>query len=252
MIFIPAYKTQSTVCSVIDRIPHGVLKKTTEIVVMDNHSPDKTYDAVVQYKKKKKMSKLNVFKHEKNIFFGGNLKAGFDYAIKHKMDIMVVLHSDGQYPPERINELIKPIEVGKAETTFGSRFLEDPLKGGMPIWRFLGNIFLTQIENILVGKRFSEWHSGFTAYDSHALKKLPYSMCDNGYELTTDILLLFITNHYKVTEIPIPTHYGQESTSPSIARTFSYFIHSFRLAFTFFLHRLGIIRIRKYVPSRKP
>lgn len=249
MIFIPAYKAQATVCSVIGRIPNDVMKKTAEIVVMDNHSPDKTYDAAVQYKKKKKMSKLKVFRHPRNILFGGNLKAAFDYAIRRKMDIMVMLHSDGQYPPEKISELIKPIEAGKAETTFGSRFLEDPLKGGMPIWRYMGNIFLTKIENILVGRKFSEWHSGFTAYDCNALKKMPYRLCENGYELTTDILLLFITNGFRVAEIPIPTHYGEESTSPSISRTFSYFVHSFRLAFTFFLHKTGMIRIKKYIPA---
>lgn len=246
MVFIPAYKAEKTIYSVIDRIPSDVMKKTTEIVVMDNHSPDKTYDAVMKYKKEKKMSKLKVFRHPRNILFGGNLKAAFDYAIKRKMDIMVMLHSDGQYPPERINELIKPIETGRAETTFGSRFLLDPIKGGMPIWRYLGNIFLTQIENALVGRKFSEWHSGFTAYDCNALKKMPYRSCENGYELTTDILLLFITNGFRVAEIPIPTHYGEESTSPSISRTFSYFVHSFRLAFTFFLHKTGIISVKKY------
>ena len=246
MIFVPAYKTQRTVCSVIERIPKDVMKKTTEIVVMDNYSPDKTYDAVVDYKKKNKLSKLKVFRHSKNIFFGGNLKAGLNYAVKNKMDIMVMLHADAQYPPEKINDLIKPIEQGKADTVFGSRFLGDPLKGNMPIWRYLGNILLTRIENILVGKSFSEWHSGFTAYNCNVLKKIPFNLCENGYEITTDILLIFISNRLRIAEIPIPTHYGEESTSPSIKRTFSYFINSFRIAFLFFLHRFGIIKIKKY------
>ena len=246
MVFIPAYKTEKIICSVIDRIPKDAMKKITEIVVMDNHSPDKTYDVVLKYKKKNKLSKLKIFRHKKNIFFGGNLQSGFDYAIKHKMDIMVMLHSDAQYPPEKINELIKPIEDGKAETVFGSRFLGNPLKGGMPLWRYLGNIFLTKIENVLIGKRFSEWHSGFTAYDCHALKKIPFHLCENGYEITTDILLLFISNKSRIAEIPIPTHYGEESTSPSIKRTFLYFVNSFKLAFLFFLHRIRIIKIKKY------
>ena len=246
MIFIPAFNTEKTVCSVIERIPNNVIKKITEIVVMDNHSSDRTYDVAQKYKKKNKLSKLKIFRHSKNIFFGGNLKSGFDYAIKHKMDIMVMLHSDGQYPSEKINDLIKPIEEDKAETVFGSRFLGNPLKGNMPFWRYLGNIFLTQIENILVGKKFSEWHSGFTAYNCHTLKKLPFNLCENGYEMTTDILLLFILNKSRIAEIPIPTHYGEESTSPSIKRTFSYFINSFKLAFLFFLHQKGIKKIKKY------
>lgn len=246
MIFIPAYKAQRTVCSVIERIPKDVMKKTTEIVVMDNHGPDKTYEVVQAYKRKNKLLKLKVFRHSKNLLFGGNLKAGFNYAIKNKMDIMVMLHADGQYPAEKINDLIKPIEKNKAETVFGSRFLGSPLKGGMPLWRYLGNIFLTQIENVLIGQRFSEWHSGFTAYDCRALKKIPFNLCENGYEFTTDILLLFTSNKLRISEIPIPTHYGGESTSPSIKITFLYFIHSFRLALLFFLNRIGIIKIKKY------
>ena len=246
MIFIPAYKAEKTIISVIDRIPKDVMKKTTEIVVMDNNSPDKTYEVVKNYKDKNKFSKLKVFKHKKNIFFGGNLKAGFNYAVKHNMDIMAVVHSDGQYPPENINALIKPIEQGKAQTTFGSRFLEDPLKGGMPLWRYLGNIILTKLENILIGKKFSEWHSGFCAYDVNALKKLPFNQCVEGYELTTDILLLYISRKLRVAETPIPTHYGKESKSPSIKRTFLYFIHSLRLAFIYSLHRLKIKKLKKY------
>ena len=246
MIFIPAYKTQDIVCSVIERIPNEVMKKTAEIVVMDNHSPDKTYDMVLEYKKKSKLSKLKVFRHSKNLFFGGNLKAGFDYAVKHKMDIMVMLHSDGQYPPEKINELIKPIEDNKAETVFGSRFFGDPLKGGMPFWRYLGNVFLTWMENVLIGQKFSEWHSGFTAYDCNAIRKIPFKLCEDGYEMTTDILLLFVSNKLKISEVGIPTHYGEESTSPSIGRTFLYFTNSLRLAFLYFLHRTGIITIKKY------
>ncbi|MEK6907173.1 MAG: glycosyltransferase family 2 protein [Nanoarchaeota archaeon] len=247
MIFIPSYKSQRTICSVIERIPNDIKKKAKEIVVFDDDSPDDSYKVLLDYKKKKKMNKLKVHKNKKNLDFGGNMKVGFDYAIKNNMSILAVLHSDGQYPSERIGDLIKPIEEGEAHTTFGSRFLGDPLKGGMPLWRYLGNIFLTKIENILVGKKFSEWHSGFTAYDCNALKKLPFKSCaDGGYELATDILLLFLSRNFIVKEFPIKTHYGKESTSPSIKRTFSFFVHCTKLAFLFFLHRMGIIQIDKY------
>ena len=246
MILIPAYKAEKTIISVLDRIPIDIKKQTTEIAVFDNHSPDKTSDVVLAYKKKKKLSKLKVVRHPKNLFFGGNIKAGCKYAIKNNIDIVAVLHSDGQYPPEKISDLIKPIKEGKAQAVSGSRFLGSPLKGSMPLWRYLGNIFLTQIENILIGKKFSEWHSGFRAYDCNSLKKLPFNLCVNGYEWTTDILLLFIANRFKIEEIPIPTHYGEESTSPSIKRTFLYFIFSFKLAFLYFLHKIKLIKIKKY------
>ena len=246
MIFIPAYKAEKTVCSVIERIPKDVWKKATEIVVFDNCSPDNTYGVVKNYKEKKRISKLKVFRHNKNLFFGGNKKAACNYAIKHNMNIITILHSDGQYPPEKINELIKPIEEGKAQAVSGSRFLGNPLKGGMPLWRYLGNIFLTKIENVLIGYKLSEWHSGFRAYNCDILRKIPFNLCVNGYEYTTDILLLFLTKKCKIAEISIPTHYGKESTSPSIKRTFLYFINSFKLAFLFFLNRKNIIKIKKY------
>lgn len=250
MVFIPAYKAEKTVCSVIDRISESLKKRAVEIVVFDNHSSDNTYGVVKAYKEKKGMSKLSVFRHPKNLFFGGNIKAGCNYAIKHNMDIIAVLHSDGQYPPEMIDQLIKPIEEGKAQVVFGSRFLGNPLKGGMPLWRYFGNIFLTKLENVLVGHRFSEWHSGFRAYDCNTLKKLPFNLCVDGYEWTTDLLLLFLSRKYTIAEIPIPTHYGKESTSPSIKRTFLYFIRSFWLAMMYFLNRTGIIIIRKYHTSK--
>ena len=105
---------------------------------------------------------------------------------------------------------------------------------------------MTQVENILVGKKLSEWHSGFRAYDCNALKKIPFSLCVNGYEWTTDILLVLLQNKFKIAEIKIPTHYGKESTSPSIKRTFLYFVLSFKLAFMYFLHKIRLINIKKY------
>jgi glycosyltransferase involved in cell wall biosynthesis len=251
IIFIPAYNAERTVCTVIDRIPAAMKDRASDILVIDNHSPDRTYQKLLDYKKKKKMVKLTVLQNKKNIFFGGNLKAGMDYAVQHDMGIMAVLHSDLQYPPDMIDKLIAPIEQGKAQTTFGSRFIGDPLKGGMPFWRYAGNVFLTWCENVLIDRRFSEWHSGYCAYDVHALRTIPYRECENGYQLTTDILLIYIANRYKVAEIPIPTHYGKESTSPSVMRTFLYFVHSLRLAFVFFLHRIGVIRVKKYIPRKR-
>jgi hypothetical protein len=116
----------------------------------------------------------------------------------------------------------------------------------MPLWRYSGNRFLTFVENILVGKKLSEWHSGFRAYNLDIMKLLPYEKCVNGYEWTTDILLLYHTNGYPISEIVIPTHYGEDSTSPSKMRTLKYFITSFNLAMRFFLHRTKLFRKEKY------
>src|SRR3989338_7455707 len=252
MLFIPAYKTEHEIISVLERIPENIRKKAAEIVVMDNSSPDNLFDRVMEYKKKKKMAKLKIYRHSKNLLYGGNEKAGCEYAVKHGMDIVVVVHSDGHYPPEHIAQLIMPIEEEKADTVFGSRISgRGALRGGMPIWRFSGNILLTFVENLITGTRFSEWHSGFRAYSCKALRVLPFKECVSGYEWTTDIYLLFLANRFRIAEIPIPTHYGKESTSPSIKTTFLYFCTSTALALNYLLTRFRIRNIHKYRPVRK-
>lgn len=246
IIFIPAFNAEKTICSVIDRIPKKTLSRCSEILVSDNHSSDNTFKVISEYKLKKNLRKLTIVRQRCNKGFGGNIKFGLQYSVNNNMDILAVLHADGQYPSDKIDALIKPIDDGKASTVSGSRFMGNPLRGGMPIWRYLGNIFLTKIENVLINNRMSEWHSGFCAYDCRVLRKIPFMDCVDGYELTTDILLLFLSNKSKIAEIPIPTHYGKDSTSPSLKRTFLYFVLSFYLAFIFFLHRTGILKIKKY------
>ena len=159
---------------------------------------------------------------------------------------MAVVHSDGQYPPEHVFQLIKPLLDGKAQAVSGARIAGDPFGGGMPLWRYLGNRVLTWMEDFLIGHTMSEWHSGFRAYDIHALKRIPFNQCENGYQWTTDILLLLLTNNNKIAEITIPTHYGEDSTSPSVYRTFAYAFHTMKLAFIFFLNRIHLVSNKKY------
>lgn len=251
MIFIPAYNAEKTIQKVLDRISSELWSRASEVVVFDNHSRDKTYDLAVAYQRENQLKKLKVFRNPTNLHYGGNIKAGCRYAVQHGMDIIVELHADGQYPPERILPLIKPIEESKAAAVSGSRFLENPRNGGMPLWRYLGNIFLTRVQNRLVKYRFSEWHSGFRAYDRTALRQIPFEQCVNGYEWTTDVFLMLIANGFTIAEIPIPTHYGKDSTSPSITRTFTYFINSFKLALAYFFHRKGCCFSQKYRVTRK-
>jgi glycosyltransferase involved in cell wall biosynthesis len=250
MIFIPAYKAEKTIIEVIERIPQDVFKKAKEIFIADNDSKDNIVEVVEAYKKQKNIKKITVRRNEKNVFFGGNIKTGCRYGISKNYDIIAVVHSDGQYPPENIAELIKPIEEGKAQAVSGSRFLGNPRAGGMPLWRYLGNIFLTQYENIMVGHKLSEWHSGYRAYDLNALKTIHFEKCVNGYEWTTDVLLMLLSNDYSIAETAIPTHYGNDSTSPSIMRTFTYCTTSMNISTTYLFHRTGFITKQKYKKTR--
>jgi hypothetical protein len=126
-------------------------------------------------------------------------------------DIAVLLHGDVQYAPEKIPELIKPLLRDKADLVMGSRMRGHPLKGGMPFWKFLGNKFLTAVENLVLCMNLSEYHSGFRAYSLKALKKVPYRRLTNDFHFDTQILIEFKKRALRIKEIPIPTHYGPES-----------------------------------------
>ena len=210
-VFIIAYEAVKTLISAYERIPDSVKEGCEEIYVIDDHSGDNTYWAGVGYKLYNKLDKLNIYRNEKNLRYGGNQKRGYSYAIGKDYDIVVMLHGDVQYAPEKIPELIEPLLKGEADMVSGSRILGNPLKGGMPIWKFIGNRFLTVFENFFLGLNLSEYHSGFRAYNLNALKEIPFQDCTDEFHFDTEILILFKEHGLRIAEIPIPTHYGPES-----------------------------------------
>ncbi len=247
-IFIPSHNTEATVSSVIERIPSSIKKSASEIFVIDNASSDRTVAAVKDYKKKKRMRNLSILVNERNIGYGGSQKRAYSRCIEKGYDIVVMLHSDGQYPPEMIPQLIKPLEEGKADLVFGSR-ISTAMRGGMPLWRYLGNRFITALQNIIMGTHLTEFHSAFRAYSVHALAKVPFMNGSSDYHLDTDILVLFRAFGLRIAEIPIPTHYGRESQSPSVMRTLRYAFGVLSSVIGYRLYALGIRRSRLF--SRK-
>lgn len=222
-IFIPSYRAVKTLISAIERIPKNFKNKyVSEIYVIDDFSDDNTYFAGLGYKYLTNSKILNIYKNEKNLGYGGNQKKGYDYAIKKDYDVVVMLHGDVQYAPEEIPRLVKPIIDGKADMVFGSRIKGHPIKGGMPIWKFLGNKFLTFAENKVLKTNLSEFHSGFRAYNCTALKEIPYHFCSDGYNFDTDIIIQFVEKGFNIGEILIPTHYGPESHKISFMKAFIY------------------------------
>ncbi len=247
-IFIPSRNTSATISSVIDRIPASIRKRASEIFVIDNASSDGTVEAVRAYKKKNRMKNLSVLVNEKNIGYGGSQKRAYSHCIENGYDVMVMLHSDGQYPPEMIPQLIKPLEDGKADLVFGSR-ISTAIRGRMPLWRYFGNRLITSLQNLIMGTHFTEFHSAFRAYDVHALAKVPFSNGSGNYHIDTDLLVLFKAFGFRILEISIPTHYGRESQSPSVLQTFNYALRVLLSVTSYRLHVLGIRRSKLF--SRK-
>jgi len=246
VIFIPAYNVSGTISRVIDRIPSELKNKLKEILVVDNASSDSTYLTVIGYKHDRNLQNLSIIRNKKNVGYGGNQKKAYQYAIKKGYDIIVMLHGDAQYAPEYIPKILQPLENGEADLVFGSRMKGNPLKGGMPVWKYFGNRFLTILENSVLSLSLSEYHSGFRAFNVNALKKIPFNLCSNDYHFDTDILIQFKIAKFKIEETPIPTHYGKDSKSPSILQLISYSWNIVASLVNYTLYRNGIIKRKKF------
>ena len=211
-IFVIAYNAVHHLIETINRIPRRVYDDVEEIFVVDDCSRDNTYYAALGYKYHHKVEKLSVHRNEVNQGYGGNQKVGYKYAIERGFDIVAMVHGDGQYAPEALPGLLEPLIEGQADMVFGSRMLEAgrALKGGMPLYKYWGNRILTYIQNKLSGLRLSEYHSGYRAYSTHALRRIPFESFTNSWHFDTQIILAMAERNMRIVERPIPTYYGDE------------------------------------------
>lgn len=242
-IFIPAYNAAYTLPVVLDRIPPEIKEKVQQIFVIDNASPDNTYLIGIGYRQAKGLDKLEVFRNESNRGYGGSQKIAYRYAIDNGFDIIVMLHGDAQYAPEKIPALLEPLERGEADMVFGSRIAGLPLKGGMPIYKFLGNKFLTWIQNRVLGMDLSEFHSGFRLFSCAALAKLPFALCADDYHFDTDIILQFKIKGLRIKEMPIPTYYGKEKCGVNVI---AYGLNVLKSTLHYWLWSKGLIKAEKF------
>ncbi len=212
-ILIVAYNAASTLDKVLDRIPSDVYEEIDEIAVFDDASKDNTYMLSVGYKTIKKLDKLKVFLNEKNLGYGGNQKKGFKYFSDKNFDAVVLLHGDGQYAPEILSSMYTPIIENKADVVLGSRMMKKyggALKGGMPLYKFMGNKILSAYQNRMLKMNLTEFHSGYRAYSIQGLRKLNLDNCTDDFHFDTQIIIKANHNNLKIIEVPIPTYYGDE------------------------------------------
>ncbi len=215
LIFVVAYKAENHIDQVLNRIPEDIWnhdKFDTEVLVVDDASKDRTVKISMQYMDENYRKNMIVLENSVNKGYGGNQKVGYSYAIKNNFDIVVLLHGDGQYAPEFLHSMIDPILNNQADAVFGSRMLEknSALKGGMPLYKFIGNKILTKVQNILLGSNLSEFHSGYRAYRVDTLKSIPFLYNSNNFDFDTDIIIQLVDNNFVVLETSIPTFYGNE------------------------------------------
>lgn len=211
-ILVVAYNAASTLRSVLDRIPESIWERVEEVMVFDNASEDNTYLVAEGYKTLHGRTKLSVFRNDRNYGYGGNQIRGYTRALQQGYDIVAMLHGDGQYAPELLPEILAPLEAGEADAVFGSRMLTKggARGGGMPLYKYIGNRALTHFENSLLGMSLSEYHSGYRAYSTDALRRIPFTKNTNDFHFDTQIIIQLHAAGMRIVEIPIPTHYGDE------------------------------------------
>jgi len=211
-ILVVTYNAESTLAATLDRIPIDFRPKIDEILVFDDASADKTVDVAVRWRDANGEPPTTVVRHLKNLGYGGNQKAGYKFAIERGLDIIVLLHGDGQYAPECLKSMVAPLERGEADAVFGSRMLERGAsrRGGMPAYKWLGNRILTRIENSVLESNLSEFHCGYRAYNVAALAELPFVNNSDGFDFDTQIIVQLLDRGKRIVEIPIPTYYGDE------------------------------------------
>jgi glycosyltransferase involved in cell wall biosynthesis len=214
LVFIVAYHAEKTISDVLFRIPASLLDSyDVEVLIIDDASRDATFDAGYSASKDTALPfRTTVLFNPVNQGYGGNQKIGYRYAIENGYDFVALIHGDGQYAPERLPDLLEPLRRGEAAAVFGSRMMEPngALRGGMPLYKYVGNKVLTWVENKLLRANFSEFHSGYRIYSTSALRAVPFERNSNGFHFDTEIIIQMLIAERKILELPIPTYYGDE------------------------------------------
>jgi glycosyltransferase involved in cell wall biosynthesis len=208
-VVMPAYNAGATVERVFERIPVEVRRRVSRYVVVDDGSIDGTRAALARVARG--LPGLVVLTHESNRGYGAAEKTLLRYALDEGADAAVLLHADGQYSPEKIPDLLRPLDSGEADVAQGSRMLHGhPLRGGMPLYKYVANRCLTALENYAFGLHMAEYHSGFLVYTRRFLEGIPFERLSDGFEFDLDMLVMASLGGYRTVEVPIPTIYADE------------------------------------------
>jgi glycosyltransferase involved in cell wall biosynthesis len=212
LIFIVAYNAESTIESVLSRIPEELRKRQVEVLIIDDSSKDRTFVAGLKQGEQLGDCRITILRNPENLGYGGNQKLGYRYAIDQGFDVVALIHGDGQYAPEKLPLLLEPFIKEDADAVFGSRMInkKDALSGGMPLYKWVGNQVLTTFQNAMLGSKMSEFHSGYRLYATKALKRIPFERNSNDFHFDTDIIVQLHFAGLQIREIPIPTFYGDE------------------------------------------
>ena len=215
LIFVVCFNDEKSIEQVLKRIPNEIIdgaRFDTEILIIDNHSSDRTFYAARDFASGQSKWKFTILYNPKSQGYGANHKIGFRYAIEHNFDVVVLLHGDNRYAPEYLPEMIGPVLDNRADAVFGSRMIRKSvvLKDGMPLYKWFGNQVLSFAQNRILKSHLSEFHSGYRAYSVHAIAAVPFEHNSDGFDFDTDIIIQFLDTGKRIAEVAVPTFYGSE------------------------------------------
>lgn len=245
LIFIVAYNAERTLEQVLTRIPKCLHTSNVEVLIIDDSSQDETFANGLRYQQRNLAIKTTVLRTSENQGYGGNQKLGYRYAIDNGFDIVALIHGDGQYAPEKLPALLVPFIKDQADAVFGSRMINKwaARRGGMPLYKWIGNQVLTAFQNRILGTKLSEFHSGYRLYSTHALRQIPFERNTDDFHFDTDIIIQLVLKKLRIAELPIPTYYGDEICHVNGMR---YAYDVFKTMLRAYCHQLNLLFDRKF------
>ncbi|MBU0994034.1 MAG: glycosyltransferase family 2 protein [Proteobacteria bacterium] len=235
IVVMPAYNAEKTLKMTYDEV---MAQDVVDLViVVDDNSQDQTV-AIAE-----NLPDTIVYTHEKNTGYGGNQKSCYRIALEQGGDIIIMVHPDYQYTPKLIPAMVTLIGNGLYHCVLGSRILGGyALKGGMPAWKYVANRFLTFAENVLIGAKLSEYHTGYRAFSRELLEKMPLGSNSDDFVFDNQMLAQIIWLGYQIAEISCPTKYFPEASSINLKRSIKYGIGCLETAFAFRLAKLHLLQ----------
>ncbi len=237
IVVMPAYNAARTLERTYNDLPKEVVDK---VILVDDVSQDETVEIA-------RRLGLDVVVHIQNRGYGGNQKTCYLKALEDGADIVVMLHPDYQYDSTLVPELIRPIEEGKADMVLGSRLLgAGALKGGMPLYKFMSNRFLTITENIVLGQHLSECHTGFRAYSRRMLETIPFLLNSDDFVFDTEVIAETVAFGFRIAEIAVPTRYFKEASSVNFKRSVVYGLSTLAVMARYLLAKWNLVRYPQF------
>jgi glycosyltransferase involved in cell wall biosynthesis len=235
-VVLPAYNAAKTLEITYNEIPFDIVD---HVILVDDCSKDNTIEVA------KKIGIQHIVPHEKNRGYGGNQKTCYAKALELKSDIVVMLHPDYQYTPALIHSMAYLIANGTYEVVFGSRILGGgALRGGMPMYKYISNRFLTLFQNILMGQKLSEYHTGYRSFSAKALQAIDVNKNSDDFIFDNQMIAQLFNAGFLIAEITCPTKYFKEASSINLQRSIKYGLGVMGVSIRYFLHRARILKCR--------